>query len=96
MSNNIVSLDGGPVPVGDVVRNDFLSFAAHCYDGFVQNTGAPATSFTLTMSTDDGVFDSFWTNVHSRLPPTAVLGMALGALTTAVASGVRDYDKPKD
>jgi len=50
----------------------------------------------LTLATDSGVFDTYWSNYHSKLPMTAVCGFALGALTTAVASQAQDYQKPKD
>ena len=96
MQDNVVSLTGAPVVAGDPIREEFLAFAAECYDTFARATGDRAQSYVLTMATDRGVFDSFWSNTESILPSTAVLGFALAALTTAVAEEVRDYRKPKD
>jgi len=96
MQDNVVSLTGEPVVAGDPARQDFLDFAAKTYDTFNSATGDRAQSYVLTLATDEGVFDSFWSCYRSSLPITAVLGFALAALTTAVAEEVRDYRKPKD
>ncbi len=94
--DNVVSLTGDPIVAGDQARQDFLDFCTKTYDTFNHATGARAQSYVLTLTTDDGVFDSFWSSYKSSLPITAVLGFALAALTTAVAEEVRDYQKPKD
>lgn len=94
--DNVVSLTGYPIVAGDQARQDFLDFVTKSYDMFAQGVGDKPQSYVLTLATDSGVFDTYWSNYHSKLPMTAVCGFALGALTTAVASQAQDYQKPKD